>query len=534
VNALQGRTHELERLAKAADDARAGRGGTVLVCGEPGIGKTRLAEEVARHARPQGTRVVWGRAWEGGGAPPFWPWIQIARALLKVGADPPAELGRLSPDLGASGGPSPLLATSADRFVLFDSMLRFVRDAAGREPLLLVFDDLHAADVGTVQMLGFLAPELRDERVLVVGTFRDVEARLQPPIGDALAAVGRAGEVLRLPRLGRAAVAAIAREHVALDDVDVDVLFAKTEGNPLFVRETARVLATEGRADDGTLPLSDGVRAAIRAHLGRVSPERRRDLEVAAVIGREFAATALAPIVDVPVSELVGRLSEAAAAGFLIETMPSRFAFVHGLFREVLLADLGARAAPIHASIAERLEALHAGDPTALAEIARHWLDAGPDHAARACEAARHAAEGAISALAYSEAADLFERALSAHEQASPGDARGRAEAQLAIGDARIRAGETRAGRTPASARRRSRGASATRRCSCVRPWATAGTSLPAPATASSRRCWRRRWWWWALVRTCARASSRGLPQRSSRLATRAGPSDWLARRSRS
>jgi hypothetical protein len=207
------------------------------------------------------------------------------------------------------------------------------------------------------------------------------------------------------------------------------------------------VLATQGRAADGTLPLSDGVRAAIRAHLNRVPPERRRYLEAAAVLGREFAATALAPIVGAPVSELVASLSEAAAAGFLVETMPSRFAFVHGLFREVLVADLGARAAEIHARIAERLEVLHAGDPTALAEIARHWLDAGPDHAARACEAARRAADGAISALAYGEAADLLERALAAHEQATPGDARGRAEALLAIGDARIRAGETRRGK---------------------------------------------------------------------------------------
>jgi hypothetical protein len=447
VTALHGRTQELERLAKAADDARTGRGGTHLLCGEPGIGKTRLAEEVARHARDRGTRVVWGRAWEGGGAPPFWPWIQIARGLLKVGAVPPPELGRLSPDLAGPSGPSPLLASSADRFVLFDSMLRFVREAAGREPLLLVFDDLHAADAATVQMLGFIAPELRDERILVVGTFRDVEARLQPPIGDALAAVGRAGEVVRLQRLGRADVAAIAREHLALDEVDLDALFAKTEGNPLFVGETARVLATEGRSANGTLPLSDGVRAAIRAHLGRVPPERRHDLEIAAVIGREFAATVLAPLTDSPVSELVGRLSEAAAAGFLVERMPSRFAFAHGLFREVLLADLGPRAAAIHASIADRLEALHAGDPTALAEIARHWLSAGPDHAARAREAARGAAEGAVAALAYDEAADMLERALAAHEQAAPGDAKERAELLLDIGDARIRAGESRRGK---------------------------------------------------------------------------------------
>ena len=445
---LLGRSRELARLTRAVDDACEGRGSVFLLSGEPGIGKTRLAEEVARHGRDRGQRAVWGRAWEGGGAPPFWPWIQIARGLVKSGAEPSAELARMVPELATASAPlTPLYTTSADRFVLFDAMLRFVRDAASRSPLLLVFDDLHAADAATVQMLAFIVPELRDERVLAIGTYRDVEARLSNEISDALARIRRTSADLHLSHLGRADVAQMASERIALDDAELDALYSATSGNPLFVTETLRVLEAKGRTEKEALPLADGVRSAIRSHLARVSDEVRRDLEIAAVIGREFTATVLAPLVECSATELVARLSQAASAGFLVERMPSRFAFAHGLFREVLLADLGPRATAIHAATAALLETLHAGDPTALSEIARHWLDAGPEHAARARDAARAAAEAAAGALAYGEAAELLERALSAHEVAAPGDARDRAEIFLAIGDARIRGGEIRRGK---------------------------------------------------------------------------------------
>src|SRR5581483_11790957 len=103
AGALIGRTRELGRLMAAVDEARAGRGSALLLCGEPGIGKTRLADEAACYARAHGVAAVWGRAWEGGGAPPFWPWIQLARGLRTVGAEPPPELARLLPELGAPG-----------------------------------------------------------------------------------------------------------------------------------------------------------------------------------------------------------------------------------------------------------------------------------------------------------------------------------------------------------------------------------------------------------------------------------------------
>jgi hypothetical protein len=252
--------------------------------------------------------------------------------------------------------------------------------------------------------------------------------------------------MMRLTRLARAEVAQMACARGPLDERDLEALYAATEGNPLFVGEMMRVLASEGHRQGGMLPLPDGVRAAIRTHLARLPPELRHHLDAAAVVGREFSATVLAAILDEPVRAVVAALGEGTAAGFLVERMPSRFAFAHGLFREVLHADLQGRE-EMHRRVAETLERMFEGDPTALAEIARHWLDAGPEASERAVSAARRAADVAERSLAYDVAADLHERALGAHEQAAPGDARGRAELLLVMADARIRAGQVKPGK---------------------------------------------------------------------------------------
>jgi hypothetical protein len=439
MDALIGRVHELELLDQSIARARGGSGGVLFLSGEPGIGKTRLADEASARARASGMITAWGRAWEEGGAPPFWPWIQIARALRKRGIEPPPELARLLPELGAAT--APLLAPTADRFALFDAVLRFLAGAAAREPIVLVLEDLHAADSGTIRLLAFLAPELREIPLLVIGTYRDVEARLTPGIADTLSQIGRAGQALRLGRLGPTAVAELVQANAELGERDLEALYTTTEGNPLFVTECLRALAQSGRRPDGSLPLSDGVRGAIRAHLARLPAELRRHLDVAAVVGREFSASVLAAILDLPVSVVVSELGAAASAGVLVEQMPSRFAFAHGLFREVLHEDL-CRREDMHRRVAETLEHAKGGDPTALAEITLHWLAAGPEWAERALASARCAAEAASLALAYEEAAAFYDRALAAHEQALPADARGRAGLMLEGADAWIRAGQ--------------------------------------------------------------------------------------------
>jgi predicted ATPase len=204
-----GRDRELGELDAALTDAVAGRGGLFLLVGDPGIGKTRLAEEFCAHAQAAGALTLWGRCWEGGGAPAFWPWVQVVRSYLRQ-RDPAAlrqelgpgasyiaqivpELREAVPDLPAA------LSLEAEhlRFALFDSVSAFMQGAATREPLVVVLDDLHAADPPSLLLLQFMARELRGPRLLVLGCYRDTEAVLDPAAGALLAGLARTAAASR-------------------------------------------------------------------------------------------------------------------------------------------------------------------------------------------------------------------------------------------------------------------------------------------------------------------------------------------------
>jgi predicted ATPase len=184
-NAFIGRTRELYELRAALDDADGGHGRLFLISGEPGIGKTRLADELAADGATRGVRVAWGRCWEGGGAPAYWPWVEIVRALvLEPGrarnqqtAVPP-EIGQLIPELAAETTQQP---SSSDpeqgRFRLFDAVATLIKQIARSTPLVLILDDLHEADRGSLELLKFVARGLTDSRVVIVGTYRDAEVR---------------------------------------------------------------------------------------------------------------------------------------------------------------------------------------------------------------------------------------------------------------------------------------------------------------------------------------------------------------------
>jgi hypothetical protein len=447
------RASELDLLSAAAAAAREGRGAVITIAGEPGIGKTRLADEASYQARAAGMLVAWGRVWEAGGAPAFWPWVQIARALSRGGVDLPSELSRILPE---HPGAEPPLALGADRFTLFDAVLRHLASAAGHQPLFLVLDDLHAADAPSLALADFVAPALIDLPVVLVVTYRDVEARLRRDRGDLLARLARSGHALWPARLSRAAVAELAtalaeRERSSpLSANDIDDLFRVSEGNPLYVGELLQVIRSSGSSPR----IPDGVRAAIRAHLARLPDDLRAPLDVAAVIGREFTATALAELLEpaLDLDTLVARLAAASAAGVLAEPTPMRFAFAHGLFREVLYDDLGTRRLAIHRRVAESLERLHANNPAApLAEIATHWLAAGPASLVKARDTARRAAARAAAALAHEEAVELLERALQSHEQAEPANDALRADILTSLADAQTRAGDVATGKRTSS-----------------------------------------------------------------------------------
>ncbi len=446
---LVGRARELDRLQAAVDDVESGRGRVLLLTGEPGIGKSRLAEEAARLIERRGRRVLWGRCWEAGAAPPLWPWIQVLRALEReqpdgTGDGELAELLRRTP----GSGDAPV---ASDRFELFDAIARRLAAAASaRWASAVVLEDLHAGDRATLLLLAFLAHTVRGVPLLLLGTFRDAEARMAPERGELLAQVARGGEVLALGRLTRTDVAHLVVDAlpVTADDPLVDRVHTTTEGNPLFVDEVLRLL--EVRGESAHVPvIPDGVRATIREHLARLEPTVRAALDAAAVAGRELAVPVVAAMLEAGERDAAGLLAEAQRAGLLDEVGPRTLRFSHVLVRDTVHDDLApARRAELHRRCAESLAALHAGDPSApLADIAAHFAEAGPEWAEASIEYALRAGRAARSHLAFEEAVPLVERALAAAERAAPGDCRRRAAILAELGESRILAGDGDGGR---------------------------------------------------------------------------------------
>jgi DNA-binding CsgD family transcriptional regulator/tetratricopeptide (TPR) repeat protein len=462
-----GREAELVILRAGLADALAGRGRIALVAGEPGIGKTRLAEELAAAAERQGAQAIWGRCYEGQGAPAFWPWVQILRAAVR-GRDPEtlrAELGpgaahlaALVPGLPASPPALPSHFESAeDRFRLFDSVTTFLAAAADRQPLLLLLDDLHWADVPTLLLLEFFARELRGARLLVLGSFRDVEVHADDPLARTLGRLARLADVARLTLSGLA-VAEVGRLIVGLTGAPArpDVVAAvhrETEGNPFFVAELVRLLARERQLDAvpaRPLPLPPNVRDVIGLRLARLSDACRRALTLAAVIGLEFDASTLAEVGSEAGDRLLVALGEADAAQ-LVTPAPAalgRYRFGHALVRETLYEGLPrVQRMALHRRVGAALERRWSDDPDRLAELAYHFLQAAPaGPVEKAVSYAGRAAERATRQHAHESAAALYELALQALALRPRGEEPRRCELLIALGEARTRSGDVTAG----------------------------------------------------------------------------------------
>jgi predicted ATPase len=491
-----GREAELRQLEAAFDAAVSGQGGLVMVVGEPGIGKTTLTEQLSTYAALRGGRTLVGHCYEEGSLSlPYLPFVEAMRSyvLEREPEQLKRDLGNNAPDVArivsevrdlVQVSPSaPSADPGEDRFRLLNAVASFLRNAASVQPLVIVLEDLHDADRGTLELLQHLARQLQGARLLIVGTYRDVEVDRTHPLSGTVAELRRGGRLERIALRGLTAdevqrmLSAIAGQEVqwAL----AEAVHRQTEGNPLFVQEVLRYLAEEGlitreegrwRAG-GSTPLletiPEGLRDVIGKRLSRLSPECNRLLAVAAVIGRDFGLATLLAVArpatgdrglaperasqtsDDDEDVVVAALDEALKVAVLQDTSRPgsvRYRFAHAFFRQTLYEELiTPRRLRLHQQVARALEAQYAGrlDEHAV-ELAEHFAQSSdPAELAKAVAYGTRAARRALAVYAYGEAVRLFDQALAVQEVLDPDDASTRFELLQALAEALPAAGES-------------------------------------------------------------------------------------------
>jgi DNA-binding CsgD family transcriptional regulator len=443
AGSMVGRDRELARVTTLLDGALAGHGRLVLCTGEAGIGKTRLAEEAAAWAAVRGVPAAWARAADRGSLPPYGLW----RLVL----DDPAVRGSTAdgthPDLWSrvfGDAKRPALADDADsssaqRFALFADVRSRLTEAANRNGLLLVLDDLQWADEASAVLLADIARQLRGTRILVFATCRD-SAGADDPGGGLLLCMSADADTERVDLHGLPVAAVgdlLLDTGLAASPEQASEVYSETGGNPFLVRELARGLLDERGAGPGKRGSVPGrVLEATGYRLAQVSDAARELLHAAAVAGNNFSAGVIARMLDVRVLSLLGPLDECRAAGFLVTgDRPGDHRFSHALVRSAVAARLSAaEQRQLHTAAADAIAALYEGDLRPhLAEIARHRVEGSwPGDRARAVVACEAAAEVAAAALAFEEAARLYRQALSAGEGEIGEDDRSRLELGLA------------------------------------------------------------------------------------------------------
>jgi len=409
---LAGRQAELAELSATLQDALSGRGRLLFLTGEPGIGKTRLAEELAREAEERGAMVAWGAAWDGGGAPPYFPWTEVLRSLRPLLPEPSAALSR---DLGPlwdaveadGGGAVSQEASEALHFRRADALRAALSLAAGKQPLVIVLDDVHAADLATLRALHFVARSLRSLPILVICTKRDQDPALSQEAGAQLARIVREGTSLPLSRLSPDGVRELLGGHDPLPQKWLSQVVEASSGNPFFVHEFLRLLRTGATPDE----LPDGIRLLVAERTNRLGDTSRAVLSAGAILGREVPLGPLGAMTGLDRPALLDALTSPRQAGIVQLTSDGRVSFCHPLFRECLYdaltptdrARLHGRAALALANDVERTTWLEES-------IARHELLALPEgNLLEAVERGRRAASTCRRALAFDRAVSLLE-----------------------------------------------------------------------------------------------------------------------------
>ena len=459
-HAFVGRSAEAAALEATWRAAAGGRRRLAVLGGDAGIGKTRLAAELAALAHDDGAVVLFGRFEEEASAP-YQPVVQMLRGWAGGASLGPfaerlgpraAELGLVLPELGAPGAgeATPLHGpeTGAQRLRLFDGIAALLAEIAGDAPLLVVLDDLHWADLPTLQLLGHLVRAPVPEAALFLATARRDEG--SEALAALLAGLRREGTLERIELggldAGETAALVAVLDGAAATPAFVAELHEETEGNPFFIEEVLRHLAGAGDVALADAGVPAGVREVTGRRLARLGEPALAMLAVAAVIGREADYDVLDEAGPLHDDALVDALEEAVAAGVLREDPErvGRYAFSHALLRATLYDGLsGLRRARLHSRVGEALIARRGAqlDPH-LGQLAHHFALAAPvDRPERAVDFALAAGRRADRLLAWEEAAGHYRAALRARELAGAGEDRMHCELLLVLGASQERAG---------------------------------------------------------------------------------------------
>ena len=448
-----GRSAEQQKLVALLDSVSRGEGALVLIGGEPGVGKTRLASEILEEGKSRGLLTLTGHAYEEEGAP-FISIVEILEEMVRV--VPPRDLRRLLGEAGSeiarlvpelkrrfSDIPEPVeLPPEQQRRYLFNAVLELFERVSRETPMVLLMDDLHWADESSLLLLEHLAPHLEKLPLLILGTYRDVDLDVKKPFEKTLA------RLVRQKLAERYAIRRLAEPDVrdllaALGGSDppvalVSAIYRETEGNPFFVTEVFQHLSEEGALfdDDGewksgldveALDVPEGVRLVIGRRLERLDAETPKVLTLAAVFGRRFEVRVLEAVEGQDSDVVLDALDEAIAAGLVTSitvAREARYEFAHELIRQTLLATLSLpRRQRLHLRVANAFEKVYAAraDERAAA-VARHLYQAGTAaEPTKTIHYLRKAAESALAAAASDEALRFLNMSLSLLED-EPGD----------------------------------------------------------------------------------------------------------------
>ena len=395
---IVGRDAQLAVMAAHLADLDQSRGGLVLLTGEPGIGKTRLAEEFVRLGRERGASAAWATTWQGDGAPPLWPWVQVLRQLAGS-EDTLAQFDAESP------GASP-----AARFAQSEAVADVIKAATMTGPIVVVIDDLQWADSATLRILTTVAARLRDVGCLFVGTYRSEELSV-----EHAAELARVGVTLAVPPLSADAAAELLTIAVGstVSELARGAIVERSAGNPLFVWEFGQLLAQSGRVDVAPAAVPLAVVAVIGRRLARLPEDAVALLRAGAVAGNPFTAEVVAGVADVALSEAITGLRTAASVGLISpDDATNGYRFSHDLVRDVVLDGVDpVRRTELHLRVASAFEERVTVDDSFHAVVADHLERAGPLHAEAAAAHWELAARRAQRVLAFDEAALCFRRA---------------------------------------------------------------------------------------------------------------------------